>query len=166
MEINYLVALAAGLIPMVMGFVWYHPKTFGNAWMNSVGITEAEVNSGNMPLIMGLSYLFSCMLSLFMLTITVHQFMTQGLFATMPEFSQPGSDVHNFFQNFMANYGDRHRSFGHGAVHGGMAGFFFVFPIIAIKALFERKSWKYILINAGYWFITLMLIGGVMCQFA
>jgi len=166
MEINYLVALGAGFIPMIIGFIWYHPKVFGNAWMNALGITEKDLQDGNMLLIMGLSYFFACMLSVFMLTISVHQFSTQGLFATMPEFSQPGSEVYNYFQDFMAKYGDRHRSFGHGAVHGGFAGFFFVFPIIAIKSLFERQSWKYIFINAGYWFVTLMLIGGVMCQFA
>ena len=166
MEINYLVALGAGLIPMVIGFAWYHPKVFGTAWMNSLGITESDLNKGNMALIFGLSYFFSCILSLFMLTISIHQFSTQGLFATMPEFKEVGSEVHTYFQNFLAKYGDRHRSFGHGAVHGGLAGLFFVFPIIAIKALFERKGAKYIFINGGYWFVTLLLIGGVMCQFA
>lgn len=166
MEINYTIALGGGLIPMIIGFAWYHPKVFGNAWMNSLGITEADLSKGNMLLIMGLSYLFSCLISVFMVSMTVHQFHVQGLFGMMPEFYEVGSDIHTYFQDFMSKYGDRHRTFGHGVVHGGFAGVFFIFPIIAIKALFERKGWKYIMINAGYWLVTLMLIGGVMCQFA
>ncbi|HRN41812.1 MAG TPA: DUF1761 family protein [Vicingus sp.] len=32
--------------------------------------------------------------------------------------------------------------------------------------MFERKGFKYIAINSGYWIITLGLMGGVICQFA
>ena len=52
---SYLAILIAALIPMVLGFLWYHPKLFGTAWMNSLGMTEDDVKGGNMPLIFGLS---------------------------------------------------------------------------------------------------------------
>jgi hypothetical protein len=32
--------------------------------------------------------------------------------------------------------------------------------------LFERRSWKYIFINAGYWILTLTLMGGIICAYA
>lgn len=32
-EINYLAVLLAGLSTMLVGFVWYTPKVFGNTWM-------------------------------------------------------------------------------------------------------------------------------------
>ncbi|MEM1124806.1 MAG: DUF1761 domain-containing protein, partial [Bacteroidota bacterium] len=32
-----------------------------------------------------------------------------------------------------------------------------------MNALFERRGWKYIWIHTGYWFITLALIGGLLC---
>jgi len=35
MEINFLILLAATLAPMVIGFIWYHPKLFGTAWMSA-----------------------------------------------------------------------------------------------------------------------------------
>jgi hypothetical protein len=47
-----------------------------------------------------------------------------------------------------------------------MSGLFFAFPIVGINGLFERKSWKYIFIHAGYWMLTLMLMGGIVCAFA
>jgi hypothetical protein len=38
-------------------------------------------------------------------------------------------------------------------------------PILATNALFERKGFKYIAINAAYWIITLAVMGGIICQF-
>ncbi|MFN8337892.1 MAG: DUF1761 family protein [Saprospiraceae bacterium] len=34
--------------------------------------------------------------------------------------------------------------------------------MMAVNALFERKSWKYIFLNVGYWGICAMLMGGVI----
>jgi hypothetical protein len=45
-----------------------------------------------------------------------------------------------------------------------MTGIFIALPILATQAMFERKSLKYVLINAGYWIITLALMGGIVCQ--
>lgn len=50
---TYLAIFLAGLIPMAVGFVWYHPKVFGGAWMKSLGFTEESLQQGNMGLIMG-----------------------------------------------------------------------------------------------------------------
>ena len=58
------------------------------------------------------------------------------------------------------------RTFKHGALHGTMAGIFIALPILGTNALFERKGWKYILINTGYWTVTLAIMGGIICQFA
>jgi len=89
----------------------------------------------------------------------------QGLFITDPAFNDATSEMRTTFDSFMANYGDRHRTFGHGAAHGLFAALAFAFPIITIKSLFERKSWKHIFISFGYWFITLVLMCGVACAF-
>jgi hypothetical protein len=39
-----------------------------------------------------------------------------------------------------------------------MTGIFMATSIISINALFERKSFKYISINAGYWIICMGLM--------
>ena len=59
----YLAIVLAGLIPMILGFVWYHPKVFGNAWMKSLGFTEETMKEGNMALTMGLATLCSIFLA-------------------------------------------------------------------------------------------------------
>ncbi|MEO6691483.1 MAG: DUF1761 domain-containing protein [Saprospiraceae bacterium] len=60
---QYLSIFLAGLIPMILGFVWYHPKLFGASWMKSLGFTEANLKEGNMGLTMGLATLLSIILS-------------------------------------------------------------------------------------------------------
>ncbi|MFN0037153.1 MAG: DUF1761 domain-containing protein [Saprospiraceae bacterium] len=59
----YLAIFLGGLIPMILGFVWYHPKVFGGAWMKSLGFTEESVKQGNMAVIFGISTLCSIFLS-------------------------------------------------------------------------------------------------------
>ncbi len=60
---QYLAIFIGGLIPMILGFVWYHPKLFGNAWMKSLGFTDETMKEGNMGLTMGLATLCSMVLS-------------------------------------------------------------------------------------------------------
>jgi hypothetical protein len=64
---------------------------------------------------------------------------------------------------FMADYGTVLRTFKHGALHGFMSGLFLAFPLIAINGLFERKSWKYIFIHAGYWTVSMTIMGAIVC---
>jgi hypothetical protein len=47
-----------------------------------------------------------------------------------------------------------------------LAAIFIVLPIIGINSIFERKSFKYVLIHVGYWALTLALMGGVISGFA
>ena len=64
----------------------------------------------------------------------------------------------------MDEYGQTHLHFGHGVLHGGIAAVFTVFPILGYATIFERKSFKYFWVNALFWFISMMLMGGIICQ--
>lgn len=66
---------------------------------------------------------------------------------------------------FLNTYGGLYRSFGHGALHGFISSIFFGIPLIGISALFERRSWKYIMIHWLYFAICFILMGGFICQF-
>jgi hypothetical protein len=67
---------------------------------------------------------------------------------------------------FLDKYGNNFRTFKHGAFHGILSALFFATPVLGINALFERKSFKYIFVHAGYWMLTLALMGGVICAYA
>jgi hypothetical protein len=47
-----------------------------------------------------------------------------------------------------------------------MGGLTLALPIIGINALFERRGFKYIAINVGYWVVSMAIMGGIICQFA
>lgn len=157
MEINFLALVVAAASTFVVGFIYYNPKVFGSAWMTASGLTEEKVKAGNMALIFGLSFLFAFMISMEMQFLTIHQTGAISMVGGDPSNALPS------FQAFMDDYGNVYRTFKHGALHGFLASLFFAFPMIATIALFERKSWKYILINSGYWVICLTLIGAIVC---
>lgn len=157
MEFNFIAIIVAALVPLIVGFIWYNPKVFGNAWMQASGMTEEQIKGGNMAKIFGLSLLFAFLLAFMLPTLVNHQ---------MAAVSLTGGDVENAlpsFQAFMDDYGDAFRTFKHGVLHGVLAGIFIALPILGTNALFERKSAKYILINSGYWIVTLGIMGGIIC---
>tara|TARA_R110001592_G_scaffold277335_3_gene544415 strand:- start:465 stop:950 length:486 start_codon:yes stop_codon:yes gene_type:complete len=160
MEMNYLILLAAALLPMIIGFIWYNPKVFGNVWMKAADMTEEKMKGANMVLVFGLSYLFSIILASALMGIVIHQWGVFSLVGGNPEVLNSGTAA-----DFMAEYGTNFRTFKHGLLHGVIAGFTLALPILATNAMFERKGFKYIAVNAGYWIVTMGLMGGVICQF-
>ncbi len=163
---NFLIIFLAALVPMILGFIWYNPKVFGNAWMQASGMTDEKIKSGNMVLIFGLSFLFSLMLAIILQTLVIHQSHLNSIIMNEPGFKEGTGEAWQMAQDFMSKYGTNFRTFQHGMVHGLIAGFFIALPILATNALFERKGFKYIAVNAGYWILTLGIMGGIICQWA
>ena len=118
-----------------------------------------------MLVIFGLTYFFSLLLAGVMMQFVIHQSSIPGLFVDVEKFGLTAAEGEAFVKDFMAKYGNIHRTFSHGAVHGGILAIMGIFPIIAINSLFERRGWKYIFVHTGYWFISLILMGGVICAF-
>ncbi|MEX2590735.1 MAG: DUF1761 domain-containing protein, partial [Chitinophagales bacterium] len=157
---------AAALVPMVVGFIWYNPKVFGTAWMKVADMNEEKMQGANMAVIFGVSYLLSVFLAAGISSIVIHQGHIYSVLMNEPGFKDPNSEVGLYISAFMENYGDNFRSFKHGAFHGALGALLFALPVLGINALFERKSFKYIALNTGYWIVTFALMGGIICQFA
>lgn len=136
MEINWLGFILAGLVPTIVGFLFYNPATFQKAWMDSIGMTEEKMQGANLGKIMGLSILMSFVLAFFMMG----------------------------FCNGAGQEGE-FDTFKHGAAHGGILTGFVVFPILLIKSLYDQVSFKNVRISTLYWGITLALMGGVVDHF-
>lgn len=165
MEMNFITYGIAALVPMIIGALWYGPL-FGTPWMQQMGFTKDSLKGANMLMILLVSYLFSFMVALALLPIVNHQMAIFSTLAGEPGFATQTGEAFAYAQNFMETYGDRFRTFKHGALHGGLMGVFLVLPILTIQAIFERKKVKYIAINAGYWIVTLAVMGGIVCQWA
>ena len=130
---NWLSVFLAALVPMVMGFIYYHKAVLGKPWMEATGMTEEKAASANMPVVLGISYVMSLILAFFLVG----------------------------FCNGAGQEGE-FDSFGHGAFHGAIIGIFIVLPVFVTNGLFEQHSWKLIIINSVYWIITIALMGGIV----
>lgn len=166
MKINFLIVLASALIPLVVGFIWYNPYVLGKAWMKSAGITEERMKGSNMLVIFGVTLLLSVFLATALQFMVIHQTHLFSILLNEPGFNDTGSEVHTLYTGFLEKYGQNFRTFKHGALHGTLGGFMLALPVLGINALFERKGFKYIAINAGFWVLCMALMGGVICAFA
>lgn len=157
MEINFLALLAAAFSALIIGAIWYNPKVFGTAWMKAADMTEEKMQGANMAKIFILAFIFAFLLAFALQFLTIHQTGALGMVGGDPSLAKPS------FEAFMADYGTAFRTFKHGALHGTIAGIFIALPILGTNALFERKGAKYIFINAGYWIVTMAIMGGIVC---
>ncbi|MEY8870732.1 DUF1761 domain-containing protein [Meridianimaribacter flavus] len=157
MEINFLALLAAAVSALIIGAIWYNPKVFGTAWMKAADMTEEKIQGANMAKIFILAFIFAFLLAFALQFLTIHQTGALGMVGGDPSLAKPS------FEAFMADYGTAFRTFKHGALHGTIAGIFIALPILGTNALFERKGAKYIFINAGYWIVTMAIMGGIVC---
>ena len=132
-NINWLSVIISTLMPMIMGFIYYHPKVAGKAWMESIGMTEEKAREANMPLTFGISLVMSFLLTFFLINFN----------------NGPGQE-------------GQFDTFGHGAFHGAFLGLIVVMPVFVTNGLFEQKGWKNTIINVVYWVITLALMGGIL----
>ena len=68
MHLNWLAIVIAAFMPMVVGFIYYHPKVAGGAWMRVNGFTLESVGNGPKPVLyavaLGLSFLLSLWVAL------------------------------------------------------------------------------------------------------
>jgi len=162
--LNLWVVLATGLIPMAVGALWYGPL-FGKVWMKEADMSMEKIQGANMAVIYGVSVVLSILLAGGLMPIVIHQ---MGVFSTLADsgLDKPGSEAHTLFTDFMAKYGTNFRTFKHGVFHGFLTSIFLFLPVIATNALFERKSWKYIFLNLGYWAVSAMIMGGIISAYA
>jgi len=161
---NWWILLVAAIIPLIIGHLWYG-QFFKSQWLQSAEITEERSNSGNLIKILGLTYLYSLFAAYIICMFAVHQTSIFQLFMGDPALADSSTEIYKDFNNFMSSYGDRHRSFFHGVIHGFELALLMGLAFIGIHSMFERRSYKYVLVHLGYWVLCFMLMGGVICEF-
>lgn len=157
MELNFWPLIVAPFVSLIVGFVWYNPKVFGNIWMREAGITMDPNGRPNMLRIFALCLVYSFFICWALYTIVIHQ---AGAYQAAVDIPNVDPSVLN---NYMEAYGSTYRTFKHGALHGFLTGLFLILPTVGVGALFEKRSFKYVLVSGGYWVVTCALMGGIIC---
>lgn len=125
----------SGVAALVLGAVFYHPKTFGTMWMNAAGLSEEDLKGGNMAVIFGLAFVMAMMVASMMgYVMGLHPEGHEGTFGP----------------------------FGHGAFHGLITGALTALPVIVTISLFERRNVKYMFVHVAYWLLVFAVIGGIV----
>ncbi len=158
------IVFIAALVPLLTGFIWYHPKVFGKKWTVLADMTEEKMKSVNMGLIFAVTYLLSVLLAFGLMSTVVHQIHVMSLLGSRPDSQDPNSEASIMLKKIFDLFGNSYRTFKHGTLHGTIAAILVALPVLGINALFERKSFKYITIHLGYWILTFALMGGIICQ--
>lgn len=161
-QANWLILPIAAFCPLIIGYIWYHPSVLGTKLSQITGEPLLENRSiGKTALI----YIFSIALAYILTLMSVHQSAIYQLFFMDPELANATSKYNVFINEFMSEYGDRHRSFGHGMVHGAEAGLMFGLSLIGITTLMQNKPLKQVWIHLGFWILCCSLMAGLTCAF-
>jgi hypothetical protein len=70
--INLIPVVAAGVINMVLGALWYSPFVMGRLWMRSMGKTQDEIKQGFSMTSMGFTYMVNTIASLLFAYVLAH----------------------------------------------------------------------------------------------
>jgi hypothetical protein len=155
MQVNFPAVLVAAISSLVTGMIWYNPKVFGTAWMRASGVTMDENKKPNMAVMFLCTFIYAFFIAFMLQFFVIHQWGATS--AAVPDLKAPE------YVTYMEKFGQTYRTFKHGMLHGAMAGLFFALPVIGVGALYERRSFKYTLITGGYWVLTCMIMGGIIC---
>jgi Protein of unknown function (DUF1761) len=136
-SINWLAVLVAGISAFVLGGVWYSPMLFGNAWMKENRFSEEQVKNANKTKIFGWAFILSLIMA-----ANLAMFLADT----------PAECTGNCAQKTDITWG---------SIAGFLAGIW-GFAAIAIAALFEQKTARYIFINGGYALVALTLMGAII----
>ena len=133
--INYVAVLAAAVVSMVVGYVWYGPL-FGKTWMKEMGMKQQQMTDAMKKQMMN-SYTLMFVGSLFMSWVLAHAIVFSAAYLHMSGLSE---GLMTGFFNWLG----------------------FVGPVTLGSVLWEKKSWKMWSINNGYYVVTLMAMGAVL----
>lgn len=153
MEPNFPALVAAALIPLIVGLIWYSPALMGR-------VVSAGGAARRPALRILFFILLGILLTIAIMPVVIHQMHLFSILA-----GQPLAEIEAMSGPIMAKYSSTYRTFKHGAFHGTLSAIFMALPILGVSAIAERKRGKVVLAHLGYWAITLALVGGVVCGF-
>lgn len=161
---NWFILPVAAIVPLLLGVIWYHPQVFGTSLAKVTGQSIQQITDYSVKRI-GFTYLFGLLMAYIVFACSVHQYAVFQLFMGEESLGVAGSQMNTFMSDFNETYGDRHRSFFHGVIHGLEASTLFGFAFLGISTFVEGTPMKRMWIHLGYFVLCGGIMGGMICAF-
>lgn len=133
-HVNYLGVLLCAIASMVIGFLWYGPL-FGKPWMKMVGLTKEKMEKSKDS--MGMTYGVMFLSSLLMAYVLAH----------FVWYAAPGS-LTLFISVKTAVW--------------AWLGFIATYALSKFLFNVEKKPWTLLVIDTGYYLVTLIVMGVIL----
>ncbi len=164
-SLNWFMLPVAAFVPLIIGFIYYHPKVFGTRLANLTDKPIDQILGNRTPGRLILIYVFSLFWAYLLTFASVHQSAIFQLFFMDPSLADANHEYNQFISEFMSKYGDRHRSFSHGVIHGAENGLVWGIGFLGITTILQGKPLKPMWIHLGFGIICCALMGGLICEF-
>ncbi len=158
MQLNHLALAIISLIPVALAFLWYHPQ----------GVFTKQVIPQNDDFQLSWKrlvflYPMSFLLLFGYTNLVIHQISFYELFFT--DIMRGDESAKQVASDFLAQYGDKHRHLGHGVFHGVINAITFPMTIIGMLCILTGKSRQFLLYHVSYWFVTTVVVCGLISEF-
>jgi len=160
--LNFKILLIVALIPLLISKVWYAPKVFGGKLHNSLGL---ESKNTNHYFDIFLMYLYGLFVAYMLCMIVVHQFGFFLLHFNELFIDGVSSESILGFSDFMNTQGHKHRTLGHGLIHGVEAGLLMGLFFIGTLTIIEKRPFKSLMIHLGFFITTFGIMGALISAY-
>lgn len=133
-SINLVAVVVSVIAALVIGSLWYGP-VFGKKWMRLAGLTQEGMKSMKMTALQAM--IGAAITSFLIAYVLAHIIVFAGTYTGMTGMSA------GFTAGFWCWLG-------------------FMLPATSGAFLFEGKSWKLWALNAGYYLVLLLVVGGIL----
>ncbi len=131
-SVNYVAVLLASVASMAVGFAWYSPSLFGNAWVKAMGLSKKDMESAK----------------------------KKGMGATMGMAFASTLVLNYVLANVLSWAGASGGVAGAQVAAVVWLGFFATEQLGIV--LWQNKSWNLYAINASHWLVMLVLSGAIL----
>ena len=160
MNLNYTAFFFISFVPFLIALFWYHPNSpMRKKWgaVSMVDLFRISFPKKIFAFILSVGFVYGYM------NLIIHQLGFYELFFT--DIMKGSTEAQQIVDEFLAKYGDKHRHFGHGVLHGLLNACVGALPIISFQAILQDKSMRFVYLHFGYWLVMSMLVGGLISAF-
>ncbi|MBW7956080.1 DUF1761 domain-containing protein [Patescibacteria group bacterium] len=134
-QVNFLAVVLAGIVSMVVGFLWYSPVLFAKPWMKLMGYTTKSMKESQQE--MGKLYLLSFVATLLTAFVLSHVMALSDNYYQYPKLMTGITTAFWMWIGFIA-------------------------PTQMTEVIFGKKSWSLFAINTGYQLASVMAMSVIL----